>query len=253
MSVSGRIPLLLPEHIVINTINQILIILREDYKEKIAAGREEENMLHLLLYGQTIEKIDMYKEAVSIFITTPQNPKHFNATLSFDHNDTKAPQIYITQPSENEKNGSLQIGEGDQDELTFARTAPEQDEYRTQYMRRYMATHYVVIVCENRIEMTIIYNVLKSMIVSCMNHFALEGLSNLKIGGQELKMRSEIPDRLFQKGITMSFEYEQVAPTLVLEQVYRKIRIFWEPEGSTIPQGPIEISNEDDLNSSSNS
>lgn len=250
MSVQNRISLFCPEHLILKTVNDILTIIRSDYRNKILEGREEENMLYLLLYGQTVGKHNLYQEAVSIFITTAQNPKHFDCKLNYDQNSTNAPQIYITQPSENERNNSIGLGEGDQDELVLTRD-DEADQYREQYRRRYLATHYVVIVCENRMEMTIIYNVLKSMIASCMNHFALEGLSNLKLGGQELKLRSEIPDKLFQKGIVMSFEYEQVSPSIVIKEIFRKISIFWRPVEADTSQGPITVETDDDLNESS--
>lgn len=251
MSVRNSISLLFPEHIILKTVNDLLTTIRTDFKNKQNEGRIEESLLYLLLNDQEVSDRSLYDEAVKIFITTPQNPKHFNCTLSFDHNDTKIPQLYVTQPAENPMNNSIGIGEGDQEEITFGRNAPEQDEYRVQFMRRYNATHYILIVCENRIEMTVIYNVLKAFLVSCINHFELEGLSNLQIAGQELKMRNEIPDRLFQKAIVMTFQYEQVSPSLVIEDVFRKIRIFWKPEGAETPQGPIEFEESDDLNDDS--
>jgi len=250
MSAQNNIPMFLPEHVLLDTINGILTIIRDDYRNKVAEDREDENMLYLLLNGQSVGKSNLYNEAVATFITTHQNPKHIDCKLSFDHNATKVNQIYVTQLSENDKNNSIGIGEGDQDELIMARN-DEPDQYREQYMRRYLATYYVVIVCENRIEMTILYNVLKSMLVSCMSHFALQGLSNMKMGGQELKMRSEVPDRLFQKAIIINFEYEQVAPIIVIQEVFRKIRIFWRPVEATVSQGPIEFEEDDDLSESS--
>lgn len=251
--VSGNIPLLLPEHVILDTVNYLLEIIRVDFRNKQTENREEESLLHLLLNNQTVSNRNLYNEAVNIFITTPQSPKHFNCTLNFDHNDTKLPQLYITQPSESPANNSIGIGEGDQDEITLGYDVPEPDQYRAQYMRRYLATHYVLIACENRIEMTVIYNVLKALLVSCFNHFELTGLSNIKIAGQELKMRNEIPDRLFQKAIVLTFEYEQVSPSIVIQDIFRKIRIYWKQEGTETPQGPIEFEEEDNLNDSSSS
>jgi len=251
MAVLNNIPLLLPEHVILETINQLLITIRDDYRNKQIEGKQEEGLLYLLLNNQTVSNRSLYDEAVKIFITTPQSPKHFNCTLNFDHNDTKVPQLYITQPSESPANNSIMIGEGDQDEIEIANNAPEPDQYRAQYMRRYLATHYVLIVCENRVEMTVIYNVMKALLVSCINHFELTGLSNIKIAGQELKMRNEIPDRLFQKAIVLTFEYEQVSPSIVIQEIFRKIRIYWKPEGAETPQGSIEFEESDDLNDSS--
>lgn len=250
MSVINREPLFLPEHLILNTVNAILSIIREDYRDKVADNKEDENMLYLLLGNQTLGKLDIYKEAVKIFITTPEKPKHFDCKLSYDTNSSTAPQIYISQGSESSGNNSIGIGEGDAEELIFT-SNDSADQYVAQYMRRYMASHHVMIVCENRMEMQIIYNVIKSMLVSCMAHFATKGLINLKLNGQELKMRGEIPDKLFQKAIIMNFEYQQVSPTILIQNVYRKIKLYWRANEATSVNGPIIFEQADDLTDSS--
>lgn len=250
MSVLNRVSLFLPEHLIVNTINGILSIIRADYRSKVAENKENENMLYLLLGNQTLGKINVYAEAVKIFITTAEKPKQFDCKLSYDQNSATAPQVYLVQGSETPSNNSIGIGEGDQPELLLT-SNDSADHYREQYMRRYAASQHVVIVCENRMEMQIIYNVLKSMIVSCFAHFALQGLSNLKLSGQELKMRGEIPDKLFQKAIIMNFEYEQVSPTIVIQDVFRKIRIYWRFDEATDVSGPIAFEEDDDLIDSS--
>ncbi len=250
MSVVNRVPLFLPEHLILRTANIILEVIRTDYRNHLAGNSVEESMLHLLLGNQSVGKVDLLREAVKIFITTPQDPKHFDVKLSFDKNPSKAPQVFITQPAENDRNNSIDVGVGDQSELLIT-SDDQEDQYREQYMRRYSATQYLMIVCENRMEMTIIYNVMKSMLVSCFNHFSTEGLSNLKLGGQELKMRGEIPDELFQKAIIMNYEYEQVSPSIVIQNVFRKIRLYWRATEATDRQGPIEFETDDDLSDSS--
>lgn len=252
MSVQNRVPLFLPENLICDTVNAILHLLRADYTNKIAEGREEENLLYLMLHGQSLGKIDIYKDAIKIFITTAERPKHFDCKLDYDKTSTKSPQIYISQGAENAGNNAINMGEGGQDELIFARN-DEPDQYRVQFTRRYATAQYLMIVCENRMEMQIIYNVLKAMIVACMNHLALKGISNLKLNGQELKMRGEIPDTLFQKAIVMNFEYDQVAPSIVLERVYRDIKLYWKFSDAEERRGPIDISVSDDLVDSSSS
>lgn len=254
MSTIGNIPLLIPDQIIVNTINQILVILRNDYNDAITAGHEDESMLYLLLNNISIGTYDLYQNAKKIFVTTPQDPKHLFAKVSFDHTPNQNfPAIFVTLPSENTGNNSIGLGEGDQDELIMPRVDPDPDEYRAQYRRTYLATYNVVIVCENRNEMLVIYNVLKNMLVACTNHFGLQGLLNLKIGGQDLMRLPDIPDRYFKRAITFSFQYDQVAPSLVLQNVYRKIKLYWQPEGTSPAQGPIAFGNEDDLSPSSSS
>jgi hypothetical protein len=252
MSVINRIPLFLPELVILATVNMILKIIRKDYNDKVQQGKENENLLYLLLQGQSVGRSDLYKEAVQIFITTSENPKHFDCKLNYDQNAAEAPQLYVTQPAENTVNNSLGIGVGDQDELILVSTE-DPDQFREQYARRYTTSQYVMIVCENRTEMYIIYNVIKAMLVACFNHLELSGLSNLKLNGQELKMRGEIPDKLFQKAVIMNFEYQQVTPAIVVNDVIRKIQIYWRPIEAETSQGPIVVSVDDDLEDSSSS
>lgn len=254
MSVQNNIPLIIPDKVIVDTLNIILRALRTNYNDSVTAGNVDESILALLLDSTAIGKYDLFANAVSIFITTPQNPKHLDVKLSYDHTSNQNfPAIFVTLPAESPTNNSIGVGEGDNPELIIARTAPETDEYRAQFTRTYLATYHVVIVAENRNEMLVLYNVLKAMLVACTNHFLMEGLLNLKIGGQDLGRMVEIPDRYFKRAITMTFQYDQISPSIVTKTIFRTIRLFWKPEGSEIAQGPIVFSNEDDINSGSSS
>jgi len=246
----NNIPLVIPDIILVDTLNLALNAIRTDYANKLIEGRVDESLLYLLLNGNSIGNYNLLENAIKIFITTPQNPKHFDVKGSFDHNSPSAPQVYVTLPSENSKDDELSIGEGANDELIYPRDS-EADQYRKQYMRRWIATYNVVIVCDNKNEMAVIYNVFKSLIIACIEHFSFEGLNNMKIGGQDLRMRDNIPDKTFHRAITISFEYEQVAPSLFIKSIFRTIRLYWKPEGAVTAQGPIEISTIDDLSESS--
>ncbi len=253
MSVRNNVPLVIPDQILVDTLNQILTILRNDYNAAVDAGHEDESLLYLLLNNISIGTYELYDNAKRIFITTHQDPKHLFARVSYDHNaNQNFPAIFVTLPSENTANNSVGLGEGDQPELEVVRV-DDSDEYRAQYTRTYLATYHVVVVCENRNEMLVIYNVLKNLLVACTNHFAMCDLLNLKIGGQDLMRIADIPDRYFKRAITLSFQYNQVAPSLVIAAIYRKIKVYWEPTGTTPPQGPIVIENSDDLSPSSSS
>jgi hypothetical protein len=233
--------LVLPDLIIVDTLNLALIAIREDYKTCVDAGEENRSILYLLFNGLTTGKYNIYDNVKKLVLTTPESPKHIEVVSAFQSVSGKAPSVYITMPSENDRNNSLGIGQGNADELTFDNVSPDQDEYRDQYMRRYNTNYYVVMVCENRNEMVILYNLFKYILVMCTNHFALCGIENMKIGGQDLKLNDAIPDKLFMRGISMNFEYEQLAPELAFKKIYSKVRLYWKLEGATIAQGPIDF------------
>lgn len=239
--------LLIPDLIITNTINTFLEALRTDYRNREIDGQIERSMLYLLFNGLSLGQYDLFANVKKIIVTTPENPKHIECKVSFDHNSSKSPAIWVTLPSESEKNNSLSIGEGNNDVLTFDNTLDnEQDEYRKQFSRRFLTSYYIVIICENRNEMLVLYHLMQSMIITCINHFALEGLENLKIGGQDLQMNT-VPDRLFKRAITVSFEYEKVVPEFLVKNIYRTLKLFWKPDGANVAQGPIVVTTYDNV------
>lgn len=240
--------LVIPDQVIVNTLNLALTAIRNDYRTAIERGQENRSLLYLLFNSLSLGRYDYYENVKQLIITTPEDPKHLDVSLSYDKNIAKVNHVFVTLPSENEKNNSLAIGAGNYEELTYNNT--EGDTQRTQYSRRYSSTYYVVIICENRNEMIVLYNLFMAIIINCINHFDLEGLENLKTGGQDLRFQS-IPDGIFQRAITLNFEFERVIPELQFNDIIRTIRLYWRPEDAITRQGPIEFSTEDDIASES--
>lgn len=217
--------ILVPDVKIINTFNSILDILRDDYKANVNAGTEDRSVLYLLFNDVSLGTYNLYENAKSLIITTPENPNHLEVRLSYDHTSTgPTNMIYVTLASENPVNDSMQIGEGNQNELLFSNPAPQADEYRKQFSRRFLTTYTVMVMAKNRTEMLVLYHLLKLMTVSCINHLTMEGLQNIKVGGQDMKF-SGSDMGLFVRGITITFEYEQTVPELIVKKVFKKIRV----------------------------
>lgn len=237
--------LVIPDAVIVNTLNLGLNAIRSDYRDRVDEGQEERSFLYEVLSGKSLGKYDFYANAKEILITFPEDNKHIDVKLSHDHNTTrKEPIVYVTLPSENSKNDSLSIGEGDQSEILYDNGDGEQDEYKKQYNRRYNCVYQVIIVCENRNEMLILYHVLKALLISCINHFNFEGLQNMKIGGGSLGIQTEAPDKAFVRALTLNFEYETLVPEIAWRSVYQKLRLYWSVD-DTAPQGPITFDSED--------
>ena len=251
MAIYNNIPLVIPDIILVDTLNLGLDALREDYNNHLVDDTTNESWLYLLTNSLSVGRYNLYKNAVEVLITDPEHPKHFDVKLSYDHNSAKSPAVFVTLPAENDRNNSLQVGEGDQEPLLIGHTDEEDaDQYVPQYKRRYFTTYHIVIVSDNRNEMLVLYHIFKSILTACIGHLTQEGLENIKLGGQDLRLNGLIPDKLFTRGITISFEYEQTIPSFVFHNIYRKIRLFWKPVGADTVQGPIEVSTEDDLTDS---
>jgi hypothetical protein len=239
----------IPDIVLINTINMCLKIARTNYNTNNDSGREHRSILALLFKGLVIGEYDVFENIKKLVLTTPEDPRHIEAQLSYDHNaSSNAPIIWITLPSENNRNNSLSTGEGDQEPLYLAGEEGGQDSFLPQYNYRFGTTYQIVLGSINKNEVTLLYHLIKSLLVSCIGHLEQEGISNLKIGGGEIRTAA-IPSRFFTKAITLNFEYEQVIPETASSLIYRKIRLFSKPIGATVASGPIEISTEDNINS----
>jgi len=242
--------MLIPDILLINTLNTALTAVRNDYNESVQANQLYRSFLYLSFKNLSLGNYVVFDNAKKLIITTPQDPNHLDVKGNYDKNINNRTFVYVTLGSESDRNNSIGIGIGDNEILTFNNTPEDDDEYKSQFSRRYATTYNLMIGGENKNEVIVLYNLFKSILTVCINHLSLEGLSNIKLGGQDIRNNNSIPDNLFLRPITISFEYEEVVPELAFKEIVRKIRLYWKPEGATVAQGPIEFSNEDDITDS---
>jgi|JI10StandDraft_1071094.scaffolds.fasta_scaffold00684_52 hypothetical protein len=218
---------LVPEVIIAKALNTVLSIVRTNHLEAITNNQESRSLLYLLFNGTALGNYDFYANAKNLIITTKQNPKHLEVKLSYDQNTTgNAAGVFLNLSSDTAKTDSISIGEGDQEELVFTNGGGAQNEYVKQYMRRFITTYQLVFIADNKNEISILYNLFRCMTIALTNHLALEGISNLKLGGQDLRVDLGIPDKLFIRAITLNFEYEVVTPEIFIQDVFTKIRFI---------------------------
>jgi hypothetical protein len=137
----------------------------------------------------------------------------------------------VALSGENDKNNTLSIGEGDREEILD----DLQQQYRKVFVRRYATTYSVIVLSENKNEGALIYNLLKLLITASITSLTLEGIENIKIGGQDIRLQTAVVDRLFQRAITLNFEYEQDVPELLVNTIYREIQLGYQIDGNPDP------------------
>lgn len=234
--------LIIPELVLIDTLNKLLAIVRDDYATNVISSTEEDSYLYMLFNGLVLDSYDMYENAKKVIITNTEDPNHIAAvTLAFNRNSGSAPAIVLNTPGESTNNNSLSIGEGDFDEIIVG------GEYRKQFNRRWLATYSLMFVGENKVAIIILYHLFKSLLVSAMNHLAVVGIENLKIGGQDLNINISAPDSLFMKNITLNFEYEQRVPEFGQRLIINRLLLYWKPEGAVTRSGPLIIDADDPI------
>jgi len=223
---------IIPDIIICNYVNNTLNIVRQDWITMSGLGKEDESLLYLIFGGGNIGTYDLFKNAKAILITKPGEPKHLEAKLSFDHNTTStSPALVVALSSENDRNNELSIGEGSREEILD----DAQDQYRKVFVRRYATTYSIIVLCENKNEGALIYNLIKLLITASITSLTLEGIENIKIGGQDIKLQTAVVDRLFQRAVTINFEYEQDVPELLVNKIYRTIMLGFQVNGKPDP------------------
>lgn len=233
--------MILPDILLVNSLNTALRAIRNDYQTQVASGHEERSVLFLLFADtETLGNYEAYKTARVLIINTDESPKHLLVRSALDQTPNQGPFVFVALAAESDRNNSTGIGVGDQDQLVYDEGGPGET-YRDQFRRRWATTYQVVIGSENKGEVIVLYNFFKALLVILINHLTLEGLLNIKLGGQDLRVNVSIPDKVILRGITVNFEYEMVVPELSFKDIIRTIRLYWKAEGTTTPRGPIVI------------
>ena len=215
--------ILMPEIVLHDMLVRIILLLRIDLEDN--ASDDTKSILYKLLGvnedGSRIKMnlIDYYKQAKKI-IQTPQN-----LSVNFGYNQEVANMIslHILLPSEQAKST---IGEDDgyiEEDVYDNEVRVATQPYFTQM---YDSTYQIMISSNNSLEVNIVYNILKSMLLMLVPQLELSGLLNPTMSGNDIVMQDDLtPVPIFHKVLNISFSYEHNVPQLLLRDVMRKINV----------------------------
>lgn len=208
----------IPELTLLSTIKTALAYVRMDYANNIAD--ETKSLLYRLLHDQEVERYKLYEQAKAIFVAEEDDPRLLDVNLFFNANRNGVPTIHITLPSESTVNNTLGIGEGYRDPI-FDEIAGT---YKEVYNRRFRASYNLVITSDNTNEVILIYNTLKSILISLFNHMNLSGLEKIELGGRDIQINSTlVPLNIFMRSISVDFEYNVGAIDLFDHKMFNSI------------------------------
>ena len=219
------IGVLLPEFVIHNTLVSIVELLRRDLAEhadddtqtilyKILGIDEQGKALQLNLYN-------VFKQAKKI-IQTKQN-----LSVNFGYNQEVANiiSLHILLPSET---GKMTIGADEgyvEEDLYKDRVKIGKQNYFTQ---SFDSTYQIMITSNNSAEVSVVYNILKSMLLMLVPHLELMGLRLPTISGNDIVMQDDlVPVPIFHKVINLSFTYEHNVPQLVKDKVAKNFYFIY--------------------------
>jgi hypothetical protein len=214
--------LIIPEVILQDSVNKILKIVRADF---LGAGQESDSLLYKTLEGLRVLNYDMYEQAKTVIITEAnKDPRHIEVLLSYNPQDTRYPSVHVTLPNESTGSGgagvdSLGFGENDLDD----NPSDVATTWTPTFNRSFQAVYSIVILSDNRNEVTLIYHLLKAGLIALNEHLQLSGLENIMFSGGDLSFQSQLPPGLFFRSISCKFHYDVNVPSWTTKAVVKEI------------------------------
>lgn len=236
MAISNAITTTVPDLVLLDSITKGINAIRYNYnsiKADVTKNVNTDSFLGIIFKGLSqVENFNAFDTAVQLLITTPQNPKHITPSLSWNSTTSKYPAIILHMPSESDKNNSMGIGEGNQEELYDSISGT----WAPQFVRRFNVSYQIMIMSDNKNEVIVLYHFIKSLLIALYDHLAQNGISNPVMSGGDLSFRPDVPDRTFIRQIGLAFEYESSSAQINLNQVINQVNVTLfldEDEGSS--------------------
>lgn len=200
--------LVVPEVVIYKTLQSILKFLRKDVENATTTVLQEDSYLYKLCGLMTTAdgRYNYYQQARKVFTPKIDDPKFLELHMSYNQQLAKPNSICISHSGE-AQHGMNGIGL----DTNFHKEDGEfyEDGQRSNtYTRRFQATYTLYITGDNSNEVVLIYQIIKSLLISFTQHLTMFGLANLKLGGQDILFKQEAMPKLHTKALTMGFEYD---------------------------------------------
>ena len=204
---------LFPDIILCRTLESIVKLLRENL---IANSKsDEETILYKIIGVDEEEKplkwnfVNFYKQAKKIILD--EN----NLSVNFGYNlETSTPIcMHIILPSEQ---GKMCIGADE----GYLSERDKEGNYQLYHTEMYETTYQIMITSTNSTEVTIVYHIIKSMLLMLVDQLDLMGLRNPTLSGNDIVMQDDLtPVPIFHRVLNVSFTYEHNVPKLIKDNI----------------------------------
>jgi len=197
-----------PEFIILETIENALKIVRNDFADQVD---EQKSLLWLLLQGTQFQRYNFFEQGKQVICCDIDDPRRLECDLMFNMHRNGAPTLHITLPTDTtDSDNGMGIDEGYVEPYyTDGVEGVSPGTFQSVFTRSYQSTVNIVIVSDNSNEIIFLYHFIRALLVSCYNHLSLSGLKNLKFGGQDIQPYQELQQQnFFMRTISVNFQYE---------------------------------------------
>lgn len=201
-------------------VKSCLKAIRVDYAEYSATPSN--TILYYLLNSSNNADTGRYKwyeQAVEIFINRNEHhPKYLDTRLFFDRERALIPTIHIMMSGESKGSDSIGIGLGSNPEQVIG------DSQRGIHSKYFDINANIVITSDNTFETVLIYHVLKSMLVSILDHIQLLGFMNPILGGRDINISQDlVPNGVYSRALNFSAGYELTVPQPLVNKIVSSV------------------------------
>lgn len=214
-----------PDIILCRTLESIVKLLRNDLMQN--RENEHESILYKILGVDEEEKplkwnfVNFFKQAKKIILD--EN----NLSVNFGYNlETSTPIcMHIILPSEQ---GRMCIGADE----GYLGERDENGDLQLYHTEMYETTYQIMITSTNSTEVTLVYNIMKSMLLMIVDQLDLLGLRTPTFSGNDIVIQDDLtPVPIFHRVLNISFTYEHNVPKLTKDKVGRNFIYLYQLEG----------------------
>lgn len=211
--------ILIPEIKILEIIETAIKTVQIDFQENTD---EKQSMLYFILGENTQGKYNFFEQAKDIFFRDNGHPRQIETRMMFDAQRAHLPTIHITMPSENAANDGIGVDEG------YQESEINNGKITKTYTRGFETQYNAIITSDNSLEVLCIYHVLKSLLIGIFDTIEFNGIRNMKLSGQDLRIDSDsVPAHIFTRGIGINCFYEQTVPAVQKETFINSFKILY--------------------------
>lgn len=216
--------MLVPEFTLKGAIDSFLNYIRADLITN--ASTPNNSFLYQVIQTVGLERYDIFTQISSVISQPTTDQRYLECDLMYNMKMEKLPHLYIRSAiRESKSSDGLGIDEGlNYDFIDYIDINGSHTKRDNLLIRRFNTSLALIITTNNSIECLGLYYVLRSLFISLHEHLNISGFENLKLGGGDLEIYSDLaPKNFYTKTITFDFETDVQSLNATTTSVFKDI------------------------------
>jgi hypothetical protein len=171
--------------------------------DSISSNNPEDSFLNKTFSGLEFANLNYLEQARDLFTRTRNHPKNFDVRMMFDRERAHLPTMHVS------------MGMDSSDIIGIGQSQGVNEKGQLEYTQVDSFEVNLIFTSDNKNEITIMYELLKSYLPALQLCFESRGLLNVKRSGKDLSIdQSEIPTSIYMRMMTLKGQYESKSPAM---------------------------------------